>query len=141
MRKIKFRGISINTGKMVYGDLLQYRVYPVIFDKDKVQHEVSADTVGQYIGLKDKNNKEIYVNDIIQDDEEGLNNNDKEIVKELHWFNVDAFDVYGYEIAIDFIESCFKKKTTRKLQNIKIIDNIHNNPELAKALNKREKYD
>ena len=67
MREIKFRGKSIDSNKWVYGDLLQYRVYPVIFDKNKEQHEVDAKTVGQYTGLKDKNKngKEIYEGDIV----------------------------------------------------------------------------
>ena len=66
MRRIWFRGITIDDGKMVYGDLLQYRVYPVIFDNNKVQHEVRADTVGKYIGLEDKDSLKIYEFDILE---------------------------------------------------------------------------
>ncbi len=69
MRIIKFRGKSIETGKWVYGDLLQYRVYPVIFDKNRIQHEVYADSVGQYIGRDDINKNPIYEGDIVRDGE------------------------------------------------------------------------
>jgi len=66
MREIKFRGLTIDGKKMVYGDLLQYRVLPVIFDKNKEQHDVGARSIGQYTGLKDKNDKRIYEGDIVK---------------------------------------------------------------------------
>jgi len=47
MREIWFRGKDIDTGEWHYGDLLQYRALPVIFDKDREQHECDAQTVGQ----------------------------------------------------------------------------------------------
>lgn len=67
MREIKFRGISIETKKMVYGDLLQYRVLPVIFDKQKEQHEVYGNTVGQFTGLHDKHGNPIYEGDVVNE--------------------------------------------------------------------------
>ena len=67
MREIKFKGINVDTGKMVYGYLLQHRMLPVIFDENKEENKVYARTVGQYTGLKDKNGKEIYEGDIFRD--------------------------------------------------------------------------
>lgn len=69
MRDIKFRGKSISTGEWVYG---YYYATPLHFlDKpDVITHciidtegsiyKVDPTTVGQYIGIKDKNGTEIY---------------------------------------------------------------------------------
>lgn len=46
-----FRGKRLDDDEWVYGDLLTYRVLPVIFDKDHEQHECLATTIGQCTGL------------------------------------------------------------------------------------------
>jgi uncharacterized phage protein (TIGR01671 family) len=65
MREIKFRGKRVDNGEWVYG-------YYVHSNKDLI-HEgdygniwvVIQETVGQFTGLKDENDKEIYEGDIV----------------------------------------------------------------------------
>ncbi len=52
MREIKFRGISKETKKFVYSCNCIFK-------------DVKPETIGQYIGLKDINNQEIYEGDIV----------------------------------------------------------------------------
>jgi len=67
MREIKFRGKSKESGKWVYG----YHVFTsapeiVEYDRGGLRHVVNGETVGQFTGLYDKENNEIYEGDIFE---------------------------------------------------------------------------
>ena len=146
MREIKFRGIDCS-GQFVYGDLIHKRhdkESVLIQDYTGLGSDVDIITIGQYTGLKDKNDKEIYEGDIVEwvffYERLGANMGVKEcdtIVKGIIRWRQGGF-------ILEVVENDFENAGyysisalyTDTESDVEIIANIHDNPELIKEESK-----
>jgi uncharacterized phage protein (TIGR01671 family) len=149
MREIKFRGLEVMTGDWIYGSHIKtslgmhYIIPQNLIVNDIPQYHVDGDTVGQYTGLKDKNGKKIYTEDITEIE---LENGEtrrflvriKTVVREVvshpsftdHTAKVAitgvVFEWNGFELF-----PCVDEKGKHDNESLmKVIGNIHENPEL-----------
>ena len=130
MREIKFRGISKETNEWVFGYYIVAAGMPFI-SVFGVREPILIipKTLGQYTGIKDKNDKEIYEGDIVELTNTYKGMNTKSIVE------------------IDFIDFTFAGKWAEEyspsgymynplgsynfpIVTIEVIGNIYENPEL-----------
>ena len=126
MREILFRGIDEGTSEWVYGyyyecqkpsDFGGERRYYIFDDKTISKYNVIPKTVGQYIGIDDKNGTKIFEGDIVNCITSAFDGSDKYV------YNYEITDITDFE-QIGFLNFCHK---------IEIIGNIHDNPKLLKG--------
>ena len=130
MRTIKFRGKSIDGKEWLYGDLVssadKKRFAILVNNKESYDEcEVAPETIGQFIGLYDKDGKEIYEGDILR-----VNDSTNVVCEFRH-------GAFGYTYCNEFhpfagnTNYTFNSKNTDK--NFEVIGNIHDNTELLKG--------
>lgn len=120
MRTIKFRGKGRKTGKWFYGNLYVKDIYgrTHICTPERGCLDIDPETVGQFIGLYDKDGKEIYEGDIL--DFNGI------IVEIRFVRGVFAFLANG-ELDEELCGDC------RTDLYAKVIGNIYENPDILKG--------
>ena len=129
MREILFHGKRVDNGEWIEGYLycLSERHNPFIMVKNKCgeSHEVIPETVGQYIGLCDKNGKKIFEGDYIVCSQSIESNHIDEYI-EMGYVEMKhgAFGLHRkqgyYRPFKDWLED----------YEYEVIGNIHDNPEL-----------
>lgn len=142
-REIKFRGKRIDNGEWVCGGyaendgkafiVVRTRYIPDTRDWDAVEYyennpcyrltmiDVEPDTVGQYIGVDDKNGKEIYEDDIVR-------SNSGRICKAV-WFSSPQYQ--GWDLKP--IEAKNPPPKERELwKDLEVIGNVYENADLLK---------
>jgi uncharacterized phage protein (TIGR01671 family) len=149
-REIKFRGQRVDTKEWVYGYLIECGItgesyiFPIGNDVNEservgeegclriVTYEVIPETVGQFTGLKDKNEKEIYESDLIE-----IKTEKHHFVSEITWDS----DIGGFEFqdtentycGLDAIK-IFKNGSSLYGGYVEVIGNIYQDPELLQGV-------
>lgn len=130
MRDIEFRGKRTDNGEWVYGNLVRgcdkKYAYIVEFGNRELCRnyvDVNPDTVGQYTGLADKNGTKIFEGDIVTMPSYGGGR-----WKSVVYFKSGKFAVDGSNYGFKDIRP----------QNMLVIGNIYDNPELLGGNNNVE---
>jgi uncharacterized phage protein (TIGR01671 family) len=124
MREIKFRGKRIDNGEWVFG-WVSFQHNRAFIHSDDMPYdnavEVDPATVGQFTGLKDKSGREIYEGDVVK-----YGDTIHEVVFEQRNNTAYFGLVYSPEETRSFGHY-------QDLQQIEIIGNVHDNPELLEG--------
>lgn len=140
-REIKFRGLRFASSFWEYGSLFVNSKGETFIDKDDWKREpVKPESVGQFTGLKDKNGKEIYEGDIVRNnwtncDDEFIGDNWEvkfgEHETSNDYYASSAYGWYGQTKLGE--EHTLHNLPTDNIDDIEIIGNIYENPDLLKG--------
>ena len=135
MREILFHGKRADNGEWVEGDVLQTRYHSghieyQIMPQTPVSSAVPVlpETVGQFTGLTDKNGKKIFEGDICR----FKRFNDVHIGKVVFNVTTASFIMWYQPIVGAYGEKATQKMLLSVCDNIEVIGNIHDNPELLR---------
>jgi len=130
MRKILFHGKQLDNGEWVegyYTETLRYNNLHWIWDGEGY---ISVDpaTVGQYTGKTDKKHVKIFENHIVSFEWFSSTHTGKVVFNEK---------TCGFEIWFNTVVGTYGEKATHKINfsnidNIEVIGNIHDNPDLLR---------
>lgn len=133
MREILFRGKRKDNGEWVYGNYAvtdNNEKQHFIFQNKAFEFEVDPETVGQYTGITDDNEKKIFEGDIL-----GVTNDDPDydyITKVYLDCDTLCVDVQGQDY--DYTSIGFAIEIWYdECDQVEIIGNIYDNPELLKV--------
>ena len=135
MREILFRGKRVDNGEWVEGNLFvpdkadtptQICIGTNII---RITYDIIPETIGQYTGLTDKNGKKIFEGDVCRFREWSQG--------DMCWIGKVHYEYQQFVISGDKNEECespFTLVMSRFIsENIEVIGNIHDNPELLKG--------
>ena len=131
MREILFRGKRIFNSKWVEGFMYSQH-FPLEFRDDfyircyDTDYLVLPETVGQYTGLTDRNGKRIFEGDICK----FKRFNDVHIGKVVFNVTTASFIMWYQPIVGAYGEKATQKMLLSVCDNIEVVGNIHDNPEL-----------
>ena len=128
MREIKFRGKCMFSNEWVYGDLIHKRHDRnalMIQDENGLGSDVVPETIGQFTGLHDKNDKEIYEGDIVLSKLKRARKYDEILQICFDDGEYCGKDKHGSSTSLSLLED---------YHTVEVIGNIHDNPELLSSL-------